>query len=683
MSCCPEHQDHHAMMSGPQAEGDFLRRFFVVTFLLVPLALLTPAALNFLGFADFALRIYLQFGVASIIFYFSLVFFEHARHEIKMRQYGMMTLVSLAVGAGYLFSAASTFLPQLEAEFYLEISTLIWILLFGHYLEARSSAAAGDALSEVVKLLPKQAHRLEDGQVEDVDLSELHPGDTVLVKPGEKVPADGIIIKGQANFDESLISGESKPVAKRESDKAVAGSICLDGSLEVKLERVGESSTIGQIKKLITTAQQTKPRAQKLADRAASFLTFTAVSVSMVTLLVWALLVGKPIVFALTLAITVLVIACPHALGLAIPTVSTIATSLAVKNGVFLKDLAKLEVIKDVDYVVMDKTGTLTRGKFTVTEVINPKFENLSSKQILNSNIQNPKLTEDQREILGIAASLEQHSSHFIAQSIVKYAKEGGVGLLKVEDFKNIAGKGVNGVISGQKYYLGNRALLEEFSIRGAAVGQIENELLDAGKTVVFLANESEVLGVLALSDQIKAESFKAVEELHRLGVKVAMLTGDNEPVAQSVSKDLGIDTFFANVLPEDKYSYIKKLQDEGNRVMMVGDGVNDAPALAQADVGVAIGAGTDVAVESGDVVLTRSNPQDIVRLTVLSRKVFRKMIENLLWATGYNVVAIPVAAGILAPWGFFLDPKIGALLMALSSVIVVINALSLRRVQL
>jgi len=685
--------DHAAMMSGPGAAADFLRRFWTVTFLLILLLLLHQRVLRFMGVGDFTLRPYLQFGLASVIFYFSLVFFEHARHEMMMRKYGMMTLVSLAVGAGYLFSAASTFLPALDAEFYLEISSLIWILLFGHYLEARSSTAAGNALQEVAKLLPKQAHLLKDGKEKDVSLDELKENDVVVVKPGEKVPADGIIVKGKANMDEALISGESRPVEKNKDDKVVAGSICIDGSLEVRLERVGESSTIGQIQKLITQAQMTKPSAQKIADKAASVLTFSALAVGLIVLLFWTLIAGKTFVFALTLAITVLVIACPHALGLAIPTVSTIATTLATKNGVFLKDLGKLEVIKGVDYVMFDKTGTLTKGEFGVSDIvytINPKSEIPASpagrrnhKQIQKNNFQNSKLNERQKDILQIAASLEQLSSHVIGISIVKFAARQKIELAKVEKFRNIAGKGIYGEVESRGYYIGNRALMEEYDLYINETGKIYKELSGKGKTVVFLADQEKILAVLALSDQIKTESYSAVSALHKLGVKIAMLTGDNEKVAQSVARDLKIDTYFAEVRPEDKFKHIQKLQNDGSRVMMVGDGVNDAPALTQADVGVAIGAGTDVAVEAGDVVLTRNNPEDIARLVILARKVYRKMVENLVWATGYNVVAIPAAAGIFAPWGFFLRPEIGAILMAGSSIIVVVNAMFLKKLNL
>lgn len=629
--------DHSSMMASPEAAKDFLRRFLIVTALLAPLLIFkTPLV---------------RFGIATVIFYFGLVFFKHAKMEIAMRKYGMMTLVSLGIGSGYLFSVASTFIPALTAEFYLEISTLIWVLLFGHFLEAKSSSAAGDALKEVAKLLPKKAHLIKGKTTKDVDVDILKSGDIVLVKAGEKIPADGVIIKGGGNFNESHITGESKPVSKTSKDQVVAGSINIDGSVEVKLTRVGKSSTIGQIKDLIASAKKTKPSVQRLADRASAWLTFSALGVSIITLLVWSLVLGQPLVFAITLAITVLVIACPHALGLAIPTVSTIATKLAVKNGLFIKDMSKIEVVKNATYVVFDKTGTLTEGSFSVT-----------SSDLSNS-------------LLSIVSSIEKHSSHVIGMSIVDFAKKKKAKSLKVSNVKNIAGMGMEATVEGKKYIVGSYQYMKKVGLNA--------NMPEEGLTTVYLAGDKKVLGSISLSDKLKKESKKTVESLHKLGAKVAMITGDTKSVADKVASALGVDKVFAEVLPKDKYKYIKKLQDEGNVVVMAGDGVNDAPALTQADVGVAIGAGTDVAVEAGDVVLTQSNPQDLVRLIILSKKVYKKMIENLYWALGYNVLAIPAAAGLFIPFGFRLTPSIGALLMSLSSVIVVINALTLRKIKL
>jgi len=646
------HSHGHGMGHGDAAA--YLKRFWIVTFLLIPLVLVHPKVSDILGIS-FGLDDWIQFGIATIIFGFALVFFQHAWHEIKAKQYGMMTLVSLAVGAGYLFSVASTFISSLHAEFYLEISTLVWVLLFGHYLEAKSSSVAGNALQEVAKLLPKKAHKIENDKEIDVDISDLRENDLVVVKPGEKVPADGTVTKGSANVDESLISGESKPIEKKEGAGVVAGSICLDGSLTIRLSRVGEHSTVGQIQKLIEQAGKTKPRSQRIADKASAILTFVAGITALLTLLIWTLVIGESFVFAITLAITVLVIACPHALGLAIPTVTTITTSLAVKNGFFIKDLSKIETIRKADYVVFDKTGTLTEGRFGVTDI----------KSLDNTG-------ED--EILKIAASLEKESSHIIGYSILEHAKSKKIELSEIDNFKNVAGQGVRAKIDGTEYFVGNEKIIKGF---GHAIPQ------DTSGTIVFVATKEALLGYITLADSIKETSYEVVRNLHKMGVKVAMLTGDNKSVAKEVSDELGIDTYFADVLPEDKYKHIKDLQEQGNTVLMVGDGVNDAPALTQADAGVAIGAGTDVAVESGDVVLTDNNPADVLRLIKLSKKVYSKMIQNLVWALGYNIVAIPAAAGVFAVWGFFLRPEIGAIVMSLSTVMVVANAMTLRQLRL
>lgn len=661
-TCHSEGGGHSAHGMNHGSAGGYLRRFLIVTALIFPLAFTNEGVAGFLRLPTFEIGRWIQFGIATVIFGFSLVFFKHSFHEIKARKYGMMTLVSLAVGAGYLFSVVSTFIPSLNAEFYLEIGTLIWVLLFGHYLEARSSSAAGDALSEVAKLLPKKAHRLSGDKEEDVDTAELVENDLVLVKPGEKVPADGEVISGESNADESLISGESKPVEKKKGASIVAGSVVLDGSLTVKISRVGENSTVGQIKKLIALAGKTKPRSQKIADKAAAALTFIALATAIITALIWSLALGQSLVFAITLAITVLVIACPHALGLAIPAVTSIATSLAVKNGVFIKDLAKIEVVKNADYVVFDKTGTLTRGEFGVTNIA-------------------PLGGIEENELIKIAASLEKHSSHIIGQSITLYAKNKGLILADPVGFQNVAGKGVKGNVFGNKYIVGNKSLITDSGIEAREAAEKAEEFL--GKTVVFVADDKKVIGLIALADEIKPEARNAVNKLRLLGLKVAMLTGDNEAVARAVAKELGIETYFSEVLPEDKYKHIKNLQDKGSVVLMVGDGINDAPALAQSDVGIAIGAGMDVAVEAGDVVLTKSNPEDVARLIILSKKVYRKMIQNLIWALGYNIIAIPTAAGVFAAWGFFLRPELGAFLMSISTVIVVLNAVSLRQTNL
>ncbi len=669
-----DHKQHNLGRLGPESAKDFLRRFYIVTVLLIPLAIFSKFGITLLSIPDFPARGLIEFFIASGIFYFSLIFFKHAFHEIKTQNFGMMTLVSLAIGAGYLFSASSTFIPAIKEEFYLEITTLIWILLFGHFLEARSSSAAGSALQEVAKLLPSHAHLLINGKMIDVNVVTLKKGDHVLIKPGEKVPADGIIVKGEAHFNEAHITGESIPIRKSKGEKIVAGSICDDGSVEAQLDKVGENSTIAQIEKLISEAQESKPATQRIADRAARILTFTAITVSIFTLLIWSLIIGQTFVFAITLGISVLVIACPHALGLAIPTVSTIATSLAVKNGVFLKDLSKLEIIKDIDYVVFDKTGTLTRGKLGVTDVIS--FSE-------TTNIPSQKLTSHQINLIQIAASLEAHSTHVIGRSIVDYAIVQGVNLKQIDSMKTVAGKGIFGEMNKVIFFIGNKSLIQEKGKLDRETEKLYDEMSAEGKTVILVANNESVIGLIALEDEIKPEAFETIINLNNMDVKTAMLTGDNELVAKGVATKLKIETYFSQVIPEKKYEHIKTLQDEGYQVMMVGDGVNDAPALTQADVGVAIGAGTDIAVEAGDVVLTRNNPLDIQRLIMLSKKAYRKMVQNLIWALGYNVIAIPAAAGLFIPLGFRLTPAIGAILMSMSSVIVVFNAMTLRKEKL
>ncbi len=655
-----DHKPEHVHKHNPPGSSDYLRQFFIVTLLLIPLVLLAPPVLNLLNQSDFTLRPYLQFLISTAIFYQSFVFFRHASHEIKSRQLGMMTLVSLAVGAGYIFSAASTFIPALEGqEFYLEISTLIWILLFGHYLEARSSAMAGSALDEVAKLLPDTVHLVQKGKVTDLDVSLLTKGALVLVKPGERIPSDGVIVDGQAAIDESLITGESVPVHRQIGNEVTSGSIVTDSAITIRVTRFGSDSTVGRIRQLIDIASQTKPQTQLLADKAASLLTVVALVTAVLSLIFWLLIFGQSLVFALTLSITVLVIACPHALGLAIPTVTTVASSLAARNGLFIKDMGKTETIKDIDYIVFDKTGTLTTGTFVVNKII--PLDSLSSDQILR-----------------YAASLNQNSNHPIAKSIVSKARAKKLKLIKTTDFTEIPGRGVRAIINGKHYYLGGETLIRQLKPKS----QITKKSLPSG-TLVYLFTDQSILGVISLSDQIKPESFRAVKQLQRSGFKVAMITGDSNQSAKFVASEIGIQKYFAQVLPEDKYKHIRNLQDEGHKVLMVGDGINDAPAITQSDVGVAIGAGTDVSVEAGDVVLVNNNPLDVLRLIKLSQKTYQKMRQNLWWALGYNIIAIPSAAGVFLPLGFVITPGIAALVMSLSSVIVVINSLTLRKTDL
>jgi Cu2+-exporting ATPase len=503
-----------------------------------------------------------------------------------------------------------------------------------------------------------------DGQdIHVVDTAQLKPGDNVLVRPGEKIPVDGRVIRGVSHVNESLLTGESKPIAKKTGDEVVGGSINQDGSLEVEITRTGDSTALAQIIELVKKAQGSKPRAQKLADRAAHYLTLIAIIIGILTFVSWNFVLGATFVFALTLTITVIVITCPHALGLAIPAVATISSSLAARNGILVKDMTALEKVREVTHIVFDKTGTLTRGEFGVTDII----------------VDRSQETGDRSRLLQLAASLEKYSEHVIARAITEKAR--GYEQFEVLDFRAVAGKGVVGEVSGNEIALGNKRLLEEHNLKlSSSLSEKAGELESQGKTVVYLAEAGQVLGALALSDSIREEAADAVRSLKKNGLEVIMLTGDNEQTAKYVAGELGITEFIAEVLPEDKSEKVSRLKREGRVVMMVGDGVNDAPALASADVGVAIGAGTDVAAASAQIILVKNDPRDIVKLFNLSKRTSAKMKQNLVWALAYNIVAIPVAAGVLAPWDIFLRPEWGAIAMSLSSMIVVANAFLLKR---
>jgi len=518
-------------------------------------------------------------------------------------------------------------------------------------------------LKELVKLIPPTANLLRDGGVVEVPTSELKVGDLLLVKPGEKIPIDGVVVEGESSVNEAMVTGESKPVEKRKGSQVIGGAINGEGAIRIQVTKTGEGTAIAQIIKLVEQAISSKPHVQKLADRAANYLTLIAIFVGGGTFLFWfGIRAGS--LFALTLAITVIVITCPHALGLAIPTVTTIATNMAAKNGMLVKNAEALEIAKRIDTVVFDKTGTLTKGEFGVTDII--------------------KLGDwNEREILAKAAAIEVNSEHVIAKGIVKKAQEEGYLTEKAEKFTAIPGKGAKAIVSEYEVYLGNANLMRDLMISPEEYDRAVSTLSSQGKTVVYVATSKTIQGLIALADLIREESKEAVRALKEFGLEVAMLTGDNKQTAAYVAKELGLDTFFAEVLPEQKANTIKSLQDQGKRVAMVGDGINDAPALVQANVGIAIGAGTDVAVESADVVLIKNDPRDISKLITLSRKTMRKMNENLVWATGYNVVAIPVAAGILVPFGIILRPEFGAITMSASSISVIVNALLLKRAKL
>lgn len=600
-----------------------------------------------------------------IFFYGGWVFVRGAAGEVRAKLPGMMTLISLAIVVAFGFSWVVE-LGLLDAEpLWWELATLVTIMLLGHWIEMRSISQAQGALQELAKLLPDTARRIrEDGTEEEVAVSEIRRGDLVLVRPGESVPVDGVVRKGESALNEAMITGESRPVKKGEGDEVIAGTINGQGSLRVETTGTGEETTLSGIMRLVADAQQSKSRAQHLADRAAQMLTGVAVAAGIVTLVTWQF-IGAPLDFAIVRTVTVLVIACPHALGLAVPLVVAISTTLGAQNGLLVRDRRGLEEARNLDVVVFDKTGTLTLGEFRVVDLA--VAEGLSEE-----------------EALRIAAGVEVESEHPIARGIVSTARERGVAKSSVDGFRAITGKGVAATVDGQEYFVGGPALLEaEAASVPTALREAADRAATRGQAAIYLLRGGDALAVFVVADAIREESREAVNALHERGVQVAMLTGDAQAVADAVAEELGIDTVFAEVLPEDKASRIRELQDRGQQVAMVGDGVNDAPALATADIGIAIGAGTDVAVEAGHIVLVRSDPRDIPRIISLSRATYRKMVQNLWWAAGYNILAIPLAAGALAAWGILLSPAVGAVLMSASTVIVAINAQLLKRARL
>ena len=592
-----------------------------------------------------------------VFFYGGLVFLRGGQRELADRQPGMMTLISLAIIVAFVTSWAGT-LGLFEVEIWWELATLITIMLLGHWLEMRSIAQARGALSALADLLPDTAERVTRGGVEAVPLSALAVDDVVLVRPGARVPADGVVVEGSADVDESMITGESKSVSKDAGDQVVAGTVAAGGSLRVRVTAVGEETALSGIMRMVAAAQASGSRAQALADRAAAILFYVALTAGAVTLVFW-WLQGDP-EGALVRTATVLVIACPHALGLAIPLVIAISTSLGARNGLLVKDRIALERARELEVVIFDKTGTLTRGQPVVAAVA--------------------AADGDEVELIRWAASVEADSEHPLARAIVADAKRRGATAIAATDFEALAGRGARATVAGREIAVGGPRLLEEFGLvpMPASVAWASE-----GQTVLHVVANGAVIGALAIEDEIRPELAEAVAELHRLGVQVAMITGDSRAVADTVARRLGIDEVAAEVLPGDKAAAVKRFQTRGRRVAMVGDGVNDAPALATADVGIAIGAGTDVAVESAGIVLVRSDPRDVVGAIRLSRATYSKMRQNLVWATGYNLVAIPVAAGILAPWGIDLSMAVGAIAMSASTIIVAANAQLLRGLRL
>jgi len=650
------HSPHHHA----QHVGEFKRRFLFSLVLTVPILLLSEMVQMWFGLEW--IKFSFQKEVLSLLslivyFYGGWPFLKGLIEEVKAKQPGMMTLIGVAVSVAMFYSLGTVFVFG-GKDFYWELATLIDVMLLGHWIEAKSVMGASMALEELVRIMPTTAHLIKNGEVLDVPVAHLRKGDIVLVRPGEKIPSDGVVVEGESFVNEALLTGESKPIRKTVGNVVVGGSVNDEGVLKVRVERTGEETYIAQVVKLVRQAQESRSRTQDLANRAAALLFYVALSAGIAAFTVWGFLAGPDV--ALERAVTVLVIACPHALGLAIPLVVALSTSITAKNGILIRDRRAFEMIRDVDVAVFDKTGTLTVGRFGVTDIV-------------------AYVPED--KLLGLAAAVEFNSEHVIAKAIVEHAQNRGVKIPQAAKFKALPGRGAYGKVGRSEVYVGSVNLLDELGISVSDPKVLE--LMRQGKTVVFVVVDGKLAGAVALADIIRAESYEAVRELKARGVKVYMLTGDSEEVASWVAKELGIDDYFARVLPDKKAEKIKMLKDEGYRVAMIGDGVNDAPALVTADVGIAIGAGTDVAIESADIILVRNDPRDVVKAIDFSRKTYAKMVQNLWWAAGYNAVTIPLAAGVLANYGISLPPAVGAIIMSLSTVIVALNSQTLRKYEL
>ncbi len=646
---------HHGHGGHEDMVEDFKKRFFISLILTLPILAISPMIQHFMGVDwRFDNDMLVLFALSSIVFFYGgWPFLVGGIAELKDKAPGMMTLIALAITIAYSYSTLVVFGWD-GNQLYWELATLVTIMLLGHWIEMRSIMGASNALEQLVKLMPNEAHRLnDDKQVEDVPLSEIRNKDWVLVKPGEKIPVDGVIVEGRSAVDESMLTGESIPIEKEDGDAVIGGSVNKEGSLVVEVEKTGEDSYLSQVITMVKEAQESKSRTQDLTNRAAKWLFYLALAAGFVTLFAW-LALGYSFDIAIERMVTVMVITCPHALGLAAPLVVAVSTSISAKQGLLIRNRADFEGARNLNAVVFDKTGTLTKGEFGVTDII--ASEGYSEDQVLQ-----------------LAAAIEQNSEHPIATGIVQSAKDRNLTIGKVTDFESITGKGIQGQVDGTKinavspgYIKGENLPYDE---------SVFNALSEEGKTVVFVLVDDKLAGMIALADMVRDTAKQAVAALKEKGIHSIMLTGDNQKVANWVAAQLGIDEVYAEVLPDDKANQIKKIKDQGWRVAMTGDGVNDAPALATADLGIAIGAGTDVAMETADVVLVKSNPNDVVALIELSKKTYRKMVQNLWWATGYNIFAIPLAAGVLAPWGIIVSPAVGAVFMSLSTVIVAINA--------
>ena len=665
MAECCSHEAPGADAHGPHSHhmghahhmAMFKNRFWVSLILTIPILVLSEMIQMWFGFRlIFPGKQWVLLFISSIVyFYGGWPFVKGASDEIKARAPGMMTLIGAAITVAFFYSAA-TVIVIIGQDFFWELATLIDVMLLGHWIEAKSVMGASQALEELVKIMPTFAHLVKDGEITDVSTSTLKAGDSVLVRPGEKIPADGVVIEGESFANEALLTGESKPVHKKVDDKVIGGAINGEGSLKLKIERAGDQTYIAQVIKLVEQAQQSKSKTQDLANRAAALLFYVAFAAGVATYFAWFIIKNPD--FALARAVTVLVIACPHALGLAIPLVVAISTSITAKNGILIRDRRAFEALKDVTAIVFDKTGTLTEGKFGVTDVVS---------------------LVDETELLRLVSGVEINSEHIIAKAIVDYAKTKGVDIPSSADFKAIPGKGAYAKVLGKDVFVGGPNLIANMKIDGAKTEGIKG-LEEQGETVVFVVSDGELVGTFALADKIRTESRGAVKALKELGIKIFMLTGDSSEVAASVAKEIGIDAYFAQVLPHEKAEKIKLLKNEGYKVAMVGDGINDAPALVSADVGVAIGAGTDVAIESADIILVKNNPLDVAKAIDISKRTYSKMLQNLWWAAGYNIIAIPLAAGILYSIGLLLPPAVGAIVMSVSTIIVAFNSQTLRK---
>ena len=640
--------DHHKMMI-----EDFKRRFYVTLIITIPVMLLSPMIQQWFHF-NIVIKgsTYLLFALSTIVFFYGgMPFLNGLVDEIKNGALGMMTLIAVAITAAYTYSVAIVFGLQ-GMDFFWELSTLILIMLLGHWIEMKSVAGASKELELLVQLMPSEAHMIMPEMVHDVKTDSLKEGDSILVKPGEKVAADGIIYEGESYLNESMLTGESVPVNKSKDQKVIAGSINGNGSLKIKVTHASKDSYLSRVIKLVDDAQKTKSKTQLLADKAAKYLTIVALVAGFATFFFWWLIAKQPIVFALERMVTVIVICCPHALGLAVPLVVAISTSLSAKHGLLIKNRTAFENARNISTIIFDKTGTLTIGKFEVARIKSLQTE------------------FDEKEIIRIAAALEQNSEHPIATGILAKAKELSIEIPQVNNFKAITGKGIEAELKENKIKVVSPFYLQENNIALPEGYKSTN-----AETIVFIIVNNKLTGYISLADKIRPESAEAIKTLHENNIKSILLTGDNAIVAKSVSDELKMDGFFAEVLPHQKLEKIKELQAKGEFVAMTGDGVNDAPALAQADIGIAVGSGSDIAAETAGIILVNSNPKDIANLIMFGKATYRKMIQNLIWATGYNIIALPLAAGVLYKWGIMLRPAAGAVLMSVSTIVVAINA--------